>query len=97
MTWTAHMRIEDVSDGPAPISVRLTASADQTVKPYEHRDDLAVEHREYEQTAIVSNTEGKIRNIEMTLVLDEDHTTLKPGDIVNVNGHFDGRTQTPGG
>jgi hypothetical protein len=84
------MRVEDVSDGPAPIDVLLTADAEEKVKPYEGRDDLPEAQRSYEQDAIVSNTEGKIRSLELKMVLDEDQTTLKPGDRIMVNDHSQG-------
>jgi len=91
MTWTAQMRVQDVSDGPAPIDVLLTADADEKIKPYAGRDDVSEETRAYEVSAIQSNTEGKIKSLEVRMVLDEDETSLKPGDIVNVNGHFQGK------
>jgi hypothetical protein len=68
MTWSANLRVEDVSDGPAPIDVL-----------------------DFEQPEIISNTEGKIKSLELKIVLDEDSTTLKPGDRISVNGHFDAR------
>jgi hypothetical protein len=91
MTWSANLRVQDVSDGPRPIDVLLVADASATVKPYEGREDVPPETRDFEQPEIISNTEGKIKSLELKIVLDEDSTTLKPGDRVSVNGHFDAR------
>jgi hypothetical protein len=43
-----------------------------------------------EGDAIVANTEGKVRSMELRIVLDEDETTLKEGDVITTSGHFTG-------
>lgn len=90
MTWTANCTVQDVSDGPGPIDVLAVANADETVRPYAHLTGSP--HQDHEQPAVISNTEGKIRSVEVRLVLDEDETKLKPGDIIAVTGHFDSRS-----
>jgi hypothetical protein len=39
---------------------------------------------------IVSNTEGKIRSIELRIQLDEGETKVKIGDQFSISGHFTG-------
>lgn len=85
MTWTARATVQDVSDGPAPIDVLATAAADETWTPPGQNPDS-----EFTYSCVVSNTEGKIRSVEVRLVLDEDATRLKPGDVIQITGHFDG-------
>lgn len=68
MTWTAKFKIQDVSDGPAPIDVLAAA----------------------EGNAIVSNTEGGIRSMELRIQLDADETRLQIGDEITASGHFYG-------
>jgi hypothetical protein len=72
MTWSAKLKVQDVSDGPAPIDVLAVATA-------EDGDD-----------AIISNTEGKIRAIELRIQLDADETTVQVGDEIRASGHFTG-------
>jgi len=91
MTWTAYATVQDVSDGPSPIDVLAAASADEKVKPYAHLDDP--QWRGQEVAALTSNTEGTIRSIEIRFSLDEDNTSLKPGDIINVTGHFTAKVE----
>lgn len=43
-----------------------------------------------EGDAITANTEGKVRSMELKIVLDEDETTLKEGDVITASGHFTG-------
>jgi hypothetical protein len=40
--------------------------------------------------AVVSNTEGKIRSLELRVQLDEDSTNIKVGDVITATGHFQG-------
>lgn len=37
---------------------------------------------------ITSNTEGKVRSMELRIQLDEDQTKVKVGDIFTASGHF---------
>lgn len=85
MTWTARATVQDVSDGPAPIDVIAVANADETWTPTGQNPDS-----EFTYSCVQSNTEGKIRSVEVKLVLDEDETALKPGDVVQLTGHFNG-------
>jgi hypothetical protein len=85
VTWTGHFTVQDVSDGPAPIDVLLTASADEKVKPFK---GLGGDFTEHECAALTSNTEGKLRTAELRLVFDEDEAPLSVGALVTVNGHF---------
>jgi hypothetical protein len=84
MTWTAHLTVQDVSDGPAPIDVLAAANADDTIT------QTLSDGTEHTYLAVVSNTEGKISGVEVRLRLDEDTTAIKPGDRIYVSGHFQG-------
>jgi hypothetical protein len=91
MTWTGWATVQDVSDGPAPIDVLLTASADEKVQPFKDNPQYAGSpsaYGDHEMPALTSNTEGKLRSIEIKMVFDEDEAPLAVGDIVNINGHF---------
>jgi hypothetical protein len=60
----------------------------------EGREDVPAETRDHEQPELNSNTEGKIRSLELKIVLDQDSTALQPGERVYVSGHFEGRPRT---
>jgi len=93
MTWTGHFTVQDVSDGPGPIDVLLTAAADEKIQPYKGKPQYAGSpHEDTEVQALASNTEGKLRSAELKLVFDEDEAPLQVGDVVPVNGNFDKRT-----
>jgi len=98
MTWTAHCTVQDVGDGPAPIDVLLTASADETYTSQQvvRYDGSTAVYKAVELPCITSNTEGKIRAVEIRLQLEEDSTTLKVGDVVTVSGHFQGLVASAG-
>jgi hypothetical protein len=68
VTWSAKFRIQDVSDGPAPIDILAVAEGD----------------------AIIANTEGPIRSMELRMQIDADQTALKAGDEISAHGHFTG-------
>jgi hypothetical protein len=40
--------------------------------------------------AVVSNTEGRVRSMELRVQLDEDTTNIKVGDVITATGHFQG-------
>ena len=82
MTWTARATVQDVSDGAAPIVVLAVANADETY------DGAAFGQPEQKYPCVTSNTEGKIRSVEIKLVLDEDASPLQPGDVIQLSGHF---------
>lgn len=92
MTWTARATVQDVSDGPRPIDVLAVANADETYTSHRlvRYEGQAGVYEDVELACLVSNTEGRIRSIEITLVLDEDSTTLKPGDVIQLSGSFTG-------
>jgi hypothetical protein len=46
--------------------------------------------------ALSSNTEGKLRSVEVRLVFDEDEPPLAVGDVININGHFTRRAVVSG-
>jgi hypothetical protein len=72
--------------------VLLAASADETVQPFKDNPQLAGSPQsDAEQPALTSNTEGKLRSIEIKMVFDEDEAPLAVGDIVNIIGHFQRR------
>lgn len=97
MTWSAWATVQDVSDGPGPIDVLLTASADEKVQPFKDNPQFAGSPQvDQEFPALSSNTEGKLRSIEIRMVLDEDEAPLAVGDIVNINGHFQRRSPASG-
>lgn len=39
---------------------------------------------------ITSNTEGKVRSMELRIQLDQDETRVKIGDTFTASGHFSG-------
>ena len=92
MTWTARCTIQDVGDGPAPIDVLAAANADDTYQGQrlDRYDGDQPVYAAVELPAIVSNTEGAIRAVEVRLQLDADTTALKAGDVILVSGHFQG-------
>lgn len=95
MTWTGWVTVQDVSDGPAPIDVLLTADADEKVQPFKDNPQFAGSpNADAEQPALTSNTEGKLRSVEIKMVFDEDDPPLAIGDVVNIQGHFTKRTPT---
>ena len=80
--------MQDISEGPAPINVLATANADDLVNPWAALPNATDEQKRVTVPAIVSNTEGRIQSVEVRLVLDEDETTLKPGAVIQISGHF---------
>lgn len=79
MTWSAWVEVADVSEGPAPITVLAVANAGETCDPYGAGQGAPT---------LISNTEGKIRSIEVRFVFDEDDPPLAVGDLLHVSGHF---------
>lgn len=82
MTWTGRFTVQDVSDGPAPIDVLATVEAGDT---WEAPGSDGSTHT---MPSLYSNTEGKIRSVELRIVFDEDQTAIKVGDVIEVSGHF---------
>jgi hypothetical protein len=58
------------------------------VQPFKNNPQFAGPNADAEMPALASNTEGKLRSIEIKMVFDEDEAPLAVGDIVNINGHF---------
>ena len=90
MTWTGQFTVQDVSNEEAPGRwlVRATAETGEKVRPYAAQGD------DREVDALNSNTEGKLRSVEVLLVLEEDAAPLAVGDVIQVHGHFTKRTPT---
>lgn len=84
MTWTGRLTVQDVSDGPAPIDVLATVAAGDTWEAPGSDGSART------MPSLYSNTEGKIKSIELRIVLDEDQTAVKVGDTIQVQGHFQG-------
>lgn len=82
MTWSATFKVEDVSEGPAPIAVLAVARADEQRETTDSNGNTVTVPR------IMSNTEGKIRAIEVKFVIDADETSLRIGDEFYASGHF---------
>jgi hypothetical protein len=53
-----------------------------------HLHILALAHVDDGDAAILSNTEGKIRAVELRVILDEDETALRAGDVIHAYGTF---------
>jgi hypothetical protein len=89
MTWTAHCTVTEVErDGEEGMRIALSADARHLAKPFGYGSGTV--------PAITSNTEGRIRAVELTLYLEQgEETDIAVGDMVTVGGHFDGRHADP--
>jgi hypothetical protein len=96
MTWSGWFTVQDVGDGPAPIDVLAVANADDKVKPYTGPQYAGSDFADQEVPALSSNTEGKLRSVEVRLVFDVDEPPLAVGDVININGHFTRRAVVSG-
>ncbi|MUN41391.1 hypothetical protein [Actinomadura litoris] len=73
----------------------MTYSATFKVAEISHPDPATTEVRATAETAdITANTEGKVRSMELRVVLDEAETVLKEGDVITASGHFTGVAQS---
>lgn len=76
MTWSANLKVQDVSEGPGPINVLAVAEGDM-----EGSDGTS-------RPRVTSNTEGPVRSVEVKFVIDADETTIAIGDEMYASGHF---------
>lgn len=84
MTWTAHLKVTGVA-GTSPVTINAAAALSaQLVKPYGAAGP--------EVPTINSNTEGIISRATLTLEIDTDQTSIQPGDLLTIQGHFNGGT-----
>jgi hypothetical protein len=81
MTWTAHCRVESVITHPDHTEVVLAAEAAEMVRPFPNAPD-------HEVPAIVSNTEGPITSVRVSIRIEGRHE-LDTERHVTLSGHFD--------
>ena len=67
----------------------MTWTAKFTVQAVEDQQKPIAVTARADADQVASNTEGKIAGMELTIRLDENSTTLKPGDEFHAHGHFD--------
>lgn len=84
MTWTAHLKVTGVA-GTSPVVINAMAElGGPLVKPYGLVGP--------EVPTINSNTEGIISRATLTLEIDTDQSAIQAGDLLTIQGHFNGGT-----
>jgi hypothetical protein len=81
MTWKARATVTEVVDDD-PVRVTAVADVDSPpVRPW-GPDGPQV-------PTIASNTEGRITDVTLTLLIEGDAAPVRVGDVISIQGHFD--------
>lgn len=100
MTFTLQAVVVSTGGPAVPNKARLEAVAGQTVQPNLHRKgDIGWSDEAVERVApqVTSNTEGKIKRVDLVIEFDEESAPMEVGQVVYFTGSFSARRPAPAG